>query len=59
MTWDRILKIISYLGLIFNILSGIKNEILDIPDRKKKKKKKEGKKKISRKILINLLIRVK
>lgn len=58
MTWDRILKIISYLGLIFNILSGIKNEILDIPDRKKKKKK-EGKKKISRKILINLLIRVK
>lgn len=41
MTWDRILKIISYLGLIFNILSGIKNEILDIPDRKKKKKKRK------------------
>lgn len=49
MTWDRILKIISYLGLIFNILSGIKNEILDIPDRKKKKKKKKERRKFPEK----------
>lgn len=54
---SRILKIIPYLGLIFNVLPGInlKNEMLDIPRYKKKKKKK----KISRKNPINLLIRVK